>query len=1294
MKEKFLFLLLFTQLFVFSQQKQYTIDWDGVKALSTGTSRLQVPFFKGTHFRFDFESGLQFVDEWNVSSLVNESSVELAEVAYQTISKNDLKDLDVTSIPNKPKFKLKNTQARNKRSVYFQLSPIIKDADGSFKKITTFTIVYKNGSTSNKTVSNKFRQSKVISNSVLASGDWYRFYVDTTGVFKLSRSFLQRLGVNVGSVDPRTIKLFGNGGRMIPYSNSEPYPFDPMENAIKFVGEADGVFNNEDYILFYAEGPKGYNAESNTHINCYTDKTYYYINVSPRNGKRIQPLQEPTGTATMVIDTFDDYQFYEKDEHNIASLGRRWFGDRFDVANKQTYTFEFPDIDTSKPVNVRVHVAAASTSTTSMGIIINGNNVANLNLGASSTTNLANGASYNSSLNVTSSEIQVGLDYDNQGNPSAQGYLDYISVEASRALKFNGEQFQFKNNSVASNSGIGQYNITNASQVSEVWEVTDIFNVRSFQNINNEATLSFKSNLGSLKHFVAVTSQDYFEPKFDGTTTVANQNIKGTIFNNAQGSFQDIDYIVVTRRDMLSQAERLANINRNQYGLNVKVISLNQIYNEFSSGNQDIGAIRNLVKYVYDNASAPEKGIKYLCLFGDGSYDYKDRLRNNTNVVPSWYSYNSFNLTSSFVSDDFYGMMDDDEGTMANSDKLDIAVGRILADTPQRAKEMVDKIAVYYDKESFGSWRTNFVAVSDDVDQDWEGILQQTTNSLGDMVAQEKPFINVVKIHSDAFQQEVSAGGEKYPQVEESFKNAIDKGALIVNYFGHGGENGLSGERILQIPDVQELKNFCKLTCFVTVTCEYTKFDNPLRETAGEYTYWNKEAGAVGLITTTRQVFVIFGTNFNDVLEQYLFSFSDNDSFSDNEYPSAAEALRLTKTDPAISGQPQRRLVFYIGDPAMKLAFPKPSIRLTHINDVPVTQPTDTLKALGYVKLAGEVTDFNGNLITNYNGTLTTTIYDKFQDRRTLANDGTRNSSGQLIVMDFTTLGNIIFKGQASITNGQFEFDFVVPKDVAIPVGFGKVSFYAKNTQSTEDQAGASINQVRIGGLNENAEEDNTGPLITLYMNDENFVSGGITNESPTLLAKLEDLNGINTASGIGHDIVAIIDGDETNPYILNDYYQTELDDYQKGVVSFPFRELEPGLHTLTLKAWDVYNNSSIAEIQFIVYDQDEELVINNVLNYPNPFVNYTEFWFNHNSSVPLDVSIQIFTVSGKLVKTINGQTNAGTKVTSSLSRDLIWDGRDDFGDKIGKGVYIYKLTVKSELLNKQVEKIEKLVIL
>ncbi len=1289
MKKKILFLLLIASTGLFAQQKQYNLVWDRVETLSGDSFSLEVPAFNKKNFSYDGDEGVLFIDQWESKSLINESSIEVSNVTYQSISKTALKDLDLNIIPNKLQYSLENSIARDKIYTFFKCSPIIKDENGNYKKVMSFQINY----SSKSKLLKRNTGSKVISSSVLSSGEWYRFYVDTTGVFRLSKSFLKRLGVKVNSVDPRTIKLFGHGGRMIPYSNSEPYPYDVPENAIKLVGEEDGSFDDNDYILFYGQGPKEYNAESRTHINCYTDKTYYYINVSSGNGKRIQEFNQPTGAVDMVVDTFDDYQFHEIDTYNLISLGRRWFGDKFDVDSSKEFNFNFPDIITSQPIRLSVLVATASKSNSQMDVKVNGVEVSSIFVSGVSRPTLANGSSYVGNLNVSSPEIKIGLDFDNLGNPSTIGYLDYISIEARRQLNFNGKQFLFKNNDVALASGIAQYNIANAGQLSEVWDVTDLYNVSNYINTEEASTLSFTSALGTLKSYVAVSPSDYFSPKFDSKTVVNNQNIKGTIFQNSQGTFQDIDYIIVTPNNMFNHAERLAQLNRNQYGLNVKVVGLDEIYNEFSTGNQDIGAIRNMVKYVYDNASTPENRIKYLCLFGDGSYDYKDRIRNNTNIVPSWYSYNSFSLATSFVSDDFYGMMDDNEGNMNASNKLDIAVGRILADTPQRAKEMVDKIESYYIKEAFGSWRNNVVVISDDNDDKLRGDLQFTTNDIGDLISQEKPFLNVTKIHTDAFQQESSAGGNRYPIVTNEIVNAIDNGALVINYFGHGGEEGLAEERILVKPDILGLRNFCKLNCFVTVTCEFTRFDNPFRETAGEFTFWNKDTGAVGLITTTRQVFVNFGITFNRELGQYLFSYSDTDSYGDNEYPTIAEALRLAKNDSSVSGNPQKNLVFFIGDPAMKLAFSRPNVRLTKINDTPIETATDTLKALSYVKLAGEVTDEAGNLLNNYTGTLSTTIYDKVINRQTLANDGIKDNNG-VIILDFTTLGEIIFRGQASVQNGQFEFDFVVPKDIGIPVGLGKVSFYSKNQDLTQNQAGANINSVRIGGLNENAPEDNTGPVISLFMNDENFVTGGITNESPTLLAKMEDTNGINTASGIGHDIVAIIDGDETNPIVLNDYYQTDVDDYTKGTLSFPFRDLESGLHTLTLKAWDVYNNSSISEIQFVVFDKDQTLVVNNVLNYPNPFVNYTEFWFNHNSSEPLDVSIQIFTVSGKLVRTLNGQTSGGVKATSSLSRDIVWDGRDDFGDKIGKGVYVYKLKVHSSLLNKTVEKIEKLVIL
>jgi len=1294
MKKKLFLLTLILPFIVFAQQQTFEITWKDYKTIANGNFSIEVPSFNKEHFNYSLKDGLQFVAQWDISNLVNESSVTLSQVRYANISLNELKGVDLKTIPETLKYNLANSIARNKRNAYLVVSPIIKER-GVYKKITSFTVNYNtNANRSSRFTSASRRQ---LTNSVLSSGEWHKFYVDTTGVFKISKSFLSSIGVNVNNVDPRNIKLFGNSGEMIPYANAVDYPYDVVENAIRVVGENDGVFNNEDYILFYARGPKGFNAESKTNINIYTDKTYYYINISSGQGKRVQPFIQPTGNVDLEITQFQDYQFHEVDEYNLVNVGRRWFGDKFDIENSKTFDFSFPDIVSTEPATLKVYIASDAETPSTMQVDINGSAVTTMSLTALTGDNLAVESVFNGNVTINSDAVSIGLTHDNAGNPSANAYLDYVSIEATRALNFSGNQFLFKNNQVIGASGIGRYTLSNAANVSEVWDVTDLYNITTAVNTDASASLSFTSNLGSFKEYAVVTTEDFYEPLRDSNTSVANQDLKGTIFLNNQGEFQDVDYLIVTPAYLLTQAERLAEINRQQYGLNVKVETLERIYTEFSTGNQDIGAIRNFVKYIYDNASTPGDKIKYLCLFGDGSIDYKERLPNNTNIVPSWHAIESFNLTSSFVSDDFFGMMDENEGSMEASEKLDIAVGRILVDDTQQAKEVVDKIISYHNEASYGSWRNNFVVVSDDVDEAWEKVLQESTDELANLIVANKPFLNPIKIHSDAYLQEASAGGARYPKVNEAMVSALENGALVVNYFGHGGEDGLAHEHIFEKPEAQDLNNVCKLNCFVTVTCEYTRFDNPLRPTAGEYMFWNPTGGAVCLISTTRKIFVSVGITLNEVLGEYMFSYNDSDAYQDDEYPSVAEALRLTKNDPSVSSTPQRRLVFFIGDPAMKLTFAKPSIRLTKINDVSIAETTDTLEALSHVTLSGEVTDVSGNVLTNYNGVLSTTIYDKEIDRTTLANDFTREN-GQFIYLDFKTLGEIIFRGQASITNGLFEFDFVVPRDIGIPVGFGKASFYAKSEiPFLQDQTGASIETIKIGGINANAPEDNTGPLVTLYMNDESFVSGGITNESPSLLVKLEDENGINTASGIGHDIVAIIDGDETNPYVLNDYYQTEVDDYTKGLVNYPFRDLEPGIHTLTLKAWDVYNNSSTQEIQFVVYDEDEKLVINNVLNYPNPFVNYTEFWFNHNSSEPLDVSVQIFTVSGKLVRTLNGQTNSSEccgKGTSALSRDIIWDGRDDFGDKIGKGVYVYKLTVRSNTLNKKVEKIEKLVIL
>ena len=1254
-----------------------TIEWTDKKEMAYGDFKIIIPQFTGESFHYD-ASQKTLLYTLKIKELVSfdEGKVKLTNVIYETITTAQLGDLAPENIPKTANASLKVNISRDTKEAFISLSPIIKD-DFGFKRITSFSYEVENN-TSRISQSSKSANTNSIVNSVLATGNWYQFYVEKSGVYKITKTFLQQLGLDANTLDPRKIKIYGNGGRMLPLSNSVFYPNDLSENAIQIDGEADGVFNNDDYILFYGEGVDTWNLESLTFTNLYDTKSYYYITVQGTDGKRITPMAQPPGNTTLTVTSFDDHQYHEADLINIARLGRQWFGESFEVKDEQEFDFTFPNIDSATPVKLLLTAASAAFTPTSLNVTANGTAAGTISFPAlnNNTETEFYLGSLPSNTNFSGAEnIKIKLKYNNNGVPGSKGFLDNIRLIAKRKLQGYGKQFHFQYDQSSSNLGIVNYSISNTVAIPQVWDVTDLYNVTKIEN-SNQTTLNFKANLGELRKYIALDASDYYTPLKGTKSKITNQNLKGTLFKNGQGQFQDIDYMIITPAFLVAQAEKLATFHRTQSNLNVKVIPLELIYQEFSSGKQDVAAIRNCIKYIYENASAPEKRVKFINLFGDASYDFKNRITNNTNVVPIYHALNSSTTgESSFASDDFFGLMDSAEGNIISYfGGIDIAVGRMLVNDAKQADEMVNKVIEYHDLKSYGSWRNNFALISDDSDILSDASLQNRQNSLANTIASEKPFLNVTKIFLDSYVQEASAGGSRYPKARTDFFNAFEKGALVFNYLGHGGEDGLSSERIWEKSDGQNLSNQYKYPLFITITCEFSRFDNPLRPTAGEYTYWNPKGGAIAMITTIRSIGQFSAENFNDLLTKNLLSYNSN------QYTSIAEALRISKNSNPNSAT---NVVFYIGDPALMLAIPKPKIRLTKVNDIPVTQTIDDFKSLAKMKLTGEVTDENNNLLTNYNGEVSTTIFDKTVSRTTYNNDG--NSPP----INFNVLGETIFRGNASVTNGQFEFSFVVPRDIRVPLANGRISFYSKKNQLLQNETGYD-STIKIGGINENATVDNISPRVKLYMNDETFVSGGTTNESPFLVALLEDENGINTASGIGHDIVAILDGDVSNPFVLNDYYQTTLDDFTSGTLRFPLRNLAPGLHTITLKAWDVYNNPITAEIQFIVVG-DETITLTHVLNYPNPFVNYTEFWFTHNRPFePLDVQVQVMTITGKVVWT----KNQIITTEGFLSKEITWDGKDDFGDKIGKGVYVYKLTVKSSLTNKKTEKFEKLVIL
>jgi hypothetical protein len=707
----------------------------------------------------------------------------------------------------------------------------------------------------------------------------------------------------------------------------------------------------------------------------------------------------------------------------------------------------------------------------------------------------------------------------------------------------------------------------------------------------------------------------------------------------------------------------------------VKVVKTDEIYNEFSSGTQDISAIRDFMRMLYDRAGSDQSLMpQYLLLFGAASYDYKDRIPDNHNFVPTYESPASLNPIISFCTDDFFGCLDITEGgsMIDNNDFLDVAIGRLPVRNVAEAQAMINKIMAYQSPASLGSWRNELCYVADDEDNNLHLI---DAEKLYNYVNSNYPVYNISKIYLDAYTQVSTPGGNRYPDVKDDINRKIFSGVLMMNYIGHGGVNGWAHERVLDATDVSSWHNMNKLPLFVTATCEFSKYDDPGIYSVGEQVLLSPHGGGIALVTTVRLVFASANYTLNNAFHQFLFVPIGN------RMPTIGEVITKAKNSILLtSDDANLRKFVLLGDPVVKLNYPT-NIAVNNTVTGIRSQIIDTLRALSKVTITGEVRDPNGNRMDNFNGIVYPTVFDKASTIQTLKNDPASN------IANFSLQKNIMYRGKASVTNGNFSFSFVVPKDISYTYGYGKISLYADNGNI---DAHGYKDDVVVGGTADSFAVDNQGPLIKIYMNDEKFVFGGITDENPLLLVKLEDENGINTVgNGIGHDITGVLNQNTQNTYVLNEYYQAELDNYMKGEVRYPMSRLSEGKHTIKVKAWDVYNNSSEEYTEFIV-STSADLALAHVLNYPNPFTTSTKFQFEHNKpGQPLFVQVKIFTVSGKLVKTIQRD------ILSESYRvdDIHWDGRDDFGDRIGRGAYIYKVDVRAEN-GATAHKFEKLVIL
>ena len=1093
--------------------------------------------------------------------------------------------------------------------------------------------------------------------SVMASGDWYRIIVERDGIYRITYSELVGLGIS----DPENVRIYGSGGAMLPEIADKNSGNDLQEIPI-WMHTKDGVFKNGDYIVFYGQGPVvwQYNNEKQEfeHSLHLWDKQSFYFITSKAGGKKIANETPPTATAEHMVTEFDEYQYHEQEMVNIPTngSGRHWYGESFNPTSENyqatashQFQFTIPDAVTGSPA--WLHVAyMARTPSAQAQLQVNGNGqiIDSRSLPVITGYYAGVGINFNTpAFQLSSNNLSVDLILNRNGIEYAGGWLDYIRLFARRRLHMSSSQLFFRDTQSVEEGNTSRFQISGGNANTHVWDITDMHNVRRMEASLSGSTLSFTAATDSLREFAAFDmTSGLLQPDFPEKNSRAdNQNLHG---------MENVEMIIVTHPDFIDAARELAELHRSADGLAVEVVTAGQVYNEFSSGKQDPTAIRNFMKFLYDKPSSVK--LKYLLLMGAGSYDNKSNRfsdDHNPNYIVTYQSNNSWHNTNSFVSDDYFGILGDDE--TIETGKLSIGVGRLPVQTAEQARDAVAKIRRYTDSQSAGDWPNQIGLLADDGDSHLHANQAET---LARYVDKNHPQHTVEKLYFDAFPRVTTADGHRYPEVELQLNSLMNRGCLLVNYLGHGNATGLSGKRVVNISNIEQWNNKI-YPLFVAATCEFGRYDNGTTVTAAEKMMLMPNGGSIAVLTSTRLVYSSYNFEFNQNFFREMLTRSTGEDHR------LGDVLRRAKNASSSSEDNINKLCFaLLGNPALRLPIPADSVQTIAINGILTSEPLETLKANSRVTVTGNITNTEGQVLNDFNGVAHFTLFDKERERQSFNHDGYPNP------VSFVTQTSTLFKGKTVVKNGEFELSFIMPRDINYQYGFGKITYYACSDDGA--LAAGSFRKLVVGG-SEDGIDNPEGPKIRLFMNDTLFRDGGVTDQNPRLIAFLHDESGINTSDeGIGHEITAALSHDPSKLYILNRYYEADLNAYNKGRVIYGFNNLPAGDYELLFTAWNLQNYASQSSIKFSV-TPSSTLHIDKLYNYPNPFADHTRIYFECNMpDTEMQAELQIFDMSGRLLRSMK-QSFYSEGYTSG---EFGWDGRDANGGRLTPGIYPYRIII------------------
>ena len=1061
-------------------------------------------------------------------------------------------------------------------------------------------------------------------------GEFYKIPITTEGVYQVMGSFLKDAGIDIASIDPATLKIYNNGGGVLPLKKTDLRPDSLIENPIQLFGMEDNRVDPADYILFYGKGTSGvqYAVKEKRfqhYVNPFAvENVYWLVFNDGLRGKRIERSSPPLVSGQPPAERFTDYAFFQHDIENPLKAGMFWSSHTFGP-NNPDWSLDLPVADPTgdDTVYFRIQAKGSDQGAGVLDVVINDESVSAISLYNSQ--RLIYNKIYSRGFRPGGNTISF---HYRASTLASEAYLGWIEIEYGRKLQARNGSLRFY-----SPTGVGFYygRLSGLTQEPIVWDVSDPSRLRAIPvTADNGAYLML----------------DAFDPSIPRTYYAKTGfetpgSIQKVTWNELRNPDQGGEFLIITHRDFYEQALRYKQFKETSDTLSVFLADVQDVYDNFSGGLQDPAAIRDFVKYAFDHWKIPPA---YLLLFGDGNYDYR-RLTPEAN--PNWippYEVDAPTKDSARATDDFYTYV-------SESDEMALSVGRLTVQSAEEAKTVVDKLINYQSNPDRGDWRSLITVMADDAYN--SGVDNETTHTNASESLSEDVIphaFNIRKIYLTEYPVEIRMRRLK-PKAEDDLVDQINQGTLIVNYTGHANKSVWATEWVFQHKaDLNRLENGDRLPLFYAATCEFALFDDPAQQYFAEDLLASPGKGAIAVIGATR----FCSSSPNEELNR---EFMDALLRNHNTRYRLGDALRIGKLK--TSGSRDNNEQYHIlGDPSMRLAVPRQPVLFRFMEP-------DSFQALGLIRVEGEVLQ-NGSVWGGFNGNILMRAFDSKKPTRYVT------TARYPETISYMLPGNALFRGESKVEAGRFEVQFIVPKDISYGGNLGRLSGYVWN-ESTDGFG--YRDSISTGGSSR--IDDRRGPDIGLsFGRMESFVSGDMVSGDPELAAVFEDdKSGINLTGEIGHKITLTLD--DQLPIDVSEYFKYDQGSYLKGKIAYKFSGTALGTHRLAVKAWDNANNSSTQTIEFRVVPGGS-LILEKVMNYPNPMSDDTQFTFEINEAA--EVEIKIFTVDGRLIRKIDRfWAQPGFNLTA-------WDGKDETGDALSNGVYLYKVIARNRFQGKDIE--------